>query len=68
MPHSSADDMDGHMAGLGDACPTVAGDIEGEGRGELEMGGEFFRVAVDGLTAVAVLCLFGVVFTLDKGT
>ena len=32
VPHGSADDVDGHVAGLGDACPTVAGDIEGEGR------------------------------------
>ena len=32
VPHGSADDVDGHMAGLGDACPTVAGDIEGKGR------------------------------------
>ena len=39
MAHGSADDVDGHVAGLGDACPTVAGDIEGEGRCELEMGG-----------------------------
>ena len=67
MTHGSADDVDGNVAGLGDACPTVAGDIEGEGRCELEMGGEFLQVAVDGLTAVAVLCLFGAVFTLDKG-
>ena len=43
MAHGSADDVDGHVAGLGDACPTVAGDIEDEGRLEVRREGIVFR-------------------------
>lgn len=51
---------------LGNARPTVACHVEGQGSGKMEVGRELFQVAVDALCTVAVLLLLGAVLALDK--
>lgn len=51
---------------LGNARPTVACHVEGQGSGKMEVGRELFQVAVDAQCTVAVLLLLGAVLALDK--
>ena len=67
MAHGSTDNVDGDIKTLCYACPTVTGDIERKGRGELKTFCKLLKVAIDGLGAIAILLLFGAIFSLDKG-
>ena len=67
MSHRSADDADGDVFALRNACPAVSRYVEREWGGEFELGRELFEEAVDGARAVAVLVPFRAVFFFDQG-